>query len=446
MARFLFASIPVTAHTTNPLPIAARLVERGHDVLWYAGRAFHERIAAVGAVPVPYVEAADFGGRDVDEAFPQLAGRSGPRLIGDAFSDVFIGQAPARVADLRPVLAAQRVDAMLSDGLMYGVGMLGELTGVPHATFGDGPLPFPEADTPPFGPGLLPLGGPVGRLRNRALDVLARRVVFRRAQLTYDRVRADLGLPPDTRPALEAVASPLLHLQGCTPSFDYPRRHLPATVHWVGALRPDPVPGWVPPSWWDEVLAARRPVVHVSQGSLRPDLTELVVPALRALAGADVLVVVTTGGPTVDDVAAALGGPLPANARVSPFVPYDLLLGRADVFVTNGGYTGVTLALAHGVPMVQAGTTEEKSEIGARIQWSGTGLRLGTTRPAAEDVRRAVHRLLGEPSFRAAAQRIRAEMAPHDAGREAATLLERLAATQAPVTEPVGDADVRGRA
>ena len=60
MARFLFASIAVPAHTTNALPFAARLVEPGHDVDWYAGRAFHGRIAAVGARPVAYDEAVDF--------------------------------------------------------------------------------------------------------------------------------------------------------------------------------------------------------------------------------------------------------------------------------------------------------------------------------------------------------------------------------------------------
>jgi UDP:flavonoid glycosyltransferase YjiC (YdhE family) len=48
-----------------------------------------------------------------------------------------------------------------------------------------------------------------------------------------------------------------------------------------------------------------------------------------------------------------------------------------------------------------------------------------------------VRRVLGEPSFRVAAGRVRAEMAPHDAGREGAVLLERLAATGAPVTTPV---------
>jgi hypothetical protein len=42
-----------------------------------------------------------------------------------------------------------------------------------------------------------------------------------------------------------------------------------------------------------------------------------------------------------------------------------------------------------------------------------------------------------EPYFLSASGRVRAEMAPLDAGREGAVLLERLAATGAPVTTPV---------
>jgi UDP:flavonoid glycosyltransferase YjiC (YdhE family) len=434
MARFLFASIPVPAHSTNPLPFAARLLERGHEVLWYAGRAYHDRIAALGATPLPYRAATDWEG-DVFEAFPQLRG-SGPRVIGSAFADVFVGEAAARVADLRPVLAEHPVDAILHDGLMIGVGMLSELTGVPHATFGDGPLPYMEPDTPPFGPALQPMRGPVGRLRNRVIGFAAQKLIFGAAQRVYDRTRADLGLPPDGRPAVDQVASPWLHLQGAVPSFDYPRRHLPPTVHWVGALRPDPPRDWTPPPWWSRVTGADRPVVHVTQGSIRPDVTELVVPTLRALAGEDVLVVVTTGGPPAGAVEAALGGPLPANALVTDFIPYDLLFRHVSAVVTNGGYTGVTLALAHGVPLVQAGTTEEKAEIGARVRWTGVGAVLRTTRPQPEAVRRAVRQVLTDPSYRAAAGRVRAEMARHDAGREGAVLLERLAATRAPVTEP----------
>ena len=436
MARFLFASIPIPAHTANALPFAARLVERGHEVVWYAGRAFHDRIAGVGATPIPYRTATDWEG-DPFDAFPQLRRYKGPRAIGHGFADVFVGEAAARVADLRPVLAEHRIDAMLHDGLMIGVGMLSELTGVPHATFGDGPLPYLEPDTPPFGPGLQPMRGPLGRLRNRVVGAAANALFFGRAQQVYDRTRADLGLAKDPRPALDSVASPMLHLQGAVPSFDYPRRQLPPTVHWVGALRPDPPRDWTPPTWWSQVVGTRRPVVHVTQGSIRPDMTELVVPSLRGLAGEDVLVVVTTGGPSQAEVEAAHGAPLPANALVTPFVPYDAMFRHASAVVTNGGYTGVTLALAHGLPLVQAGTTEEKTEIGARIRWAGVGLALRTTRPKPDAVRAAVRRVLGEPSFRAAAERVRAEMAPHDAGREGAVLLEQLAESRGPVTTPV---------
>ena len=161
-------------------------------------------------------------------------------------------------------------------------------------------------------------------------------------------------------------------------------------------------------------------MVHVTQGTIRPDMTELVAPAVRALAADDVLVVVTTGGPSAADVAAAVGAPLPANVRVAPFVPYDLLDAHADVVVTNGGYTGVTIALHHGVPLVQAGDTEEKGEIAARIHWSGVGVRLGTTRPTDDAVGAAVRRVLSEPAFREAAGRVAAEMAPHHAASEGA--------------------------
>ena len=338
------------------------------------------------------------------------------------------------MADLQALLTRYDVDAMLSDGLMYGVGLCHELGGPVWATFGNGPLPFSDPDTPPFGPALLPLAGPLGRLRNRAVAALGRHLVFRPAQHRYDRIRSDLGLPRSDRSVLDESTSPYLHLQGCTPSFEYPRRSLPPQVHWVGALRPDPPQDWTPPPWWPEVLAGTRPVVLVSQGSLRPDVTELLLPAVEGLAGEDVLVVVTTGAAEPAALEQALRAPLPGNVRCTRFVPYDVLLPHTRAFVTNGGYSGVTLALAHGVPLVQAGVTEEKSEIAARIHWSGVGVRLGTTRPSADAVRDGVRRVLTEPRFADAASRVQAEMAQHDAGREGASLLVELARTRAVVT------------
>ena len=442
MATFLFASIPVPAHTTNPIPFAQRLVERGHTVLWYSGKVFHERLRAVGATPLPYEQAEDFGGLDLADHWPEFANESGVSAITQAFAKVFVGQASARVADLRKIVTDHHVDAMLCDQLMYGVGLVSELEGgLPWATFGDGPLPYFEADTPPFGPGLLPMRGPVGRFRNRLVSFVARNVLFAQAQRVYNRTRSDLGLPVAQRPVLDEAVSPFLHLHGAVPAFDYPRKTLPPHVHWVGALRPDPPADRKPPTWWSEVTRSSRPVILVSQGSIRGDLTELAVPTLRALADREVLVVVTTGQSTPAQMTTAFGGALPANVLCAQFIPYDLILPHTSVFVTNGGYTGVTLALAHGVPLVQAGTTEEKVEIAARIHWTGVGVRLGTTRPEAGAVRDAVDAVLRDPRYREAAARVQAQMAEHNAGREGATLLERLAATRAPVTGTDG-ADV----
>ena len=87
----------------------------------------------------------------------------------------------------------------------------------------------------------------------------------------------------------------------------------------------------------------------------------------------------------------------PANARIAPFIPYQALMPLISAMVTNGGYGGVQMALAAGVPLVVAGGSEEKPEIAARVQWSGAGIDLRTGRPKPARIRAAVRRGLDEP-------------------------------------------------
>lgn len=96
----------------------------------------------------------------------------------------------------------------------------------------------------------------------------------------------------------------------------------------------------------------------VTQRTVATDPRHLLVPTLNALADESTLVVATTGG---DPAAAleAMGGSLPANARLERFVPYAELMPHIDTLVTNGGDGTVQHALAHGVPIVVAGATED---------------------------------------------------------------------------------------
>jgi UDP:flavonoid glycosyltransferase YjiC (YdhE family) len=171
-------------------------------------------------------------------------------------------------------------------------------------------------------------------------------------------------LPPSRAGLLNDAVSADLYLQGTTPLFEYPRSDLPPQVHFIGPFLPVPSPDFAPPAWWDELLKERRPIVHVTQGTATTEADQLLVPTLKALADEDVLVVATTGGKPVEGVDL---DPLPANARLDSFVPHHHLLPHVDAMVTNGGYGGVQIALANGVPLVAAGRTEEKPEVCARV-------------------------------------------------------------------------------
>jgi UDP:flavonoid glycosyltransferase YjiC (YdhE family) len=79
--------------------------------------------------------------------------------------------------------------------------------------------------------------------------------------------------------------------------------------------------------------------------------------------------------------------------------------------VTNGGYGGVQQALAHGVPLVVAGDSEDKPEVAARVRWSGAGIDLRSGKPAPAAIAAAVRRILADPSFRSRARALQAEIA-----------------------------------
>ena len=121
----------------------------------------------------------------------------------------------------------------------------------------------------------------------------------------------------------------------------------------------------------------------------------------------------------------------PANLRLERFVPFTELLPHTDVMVTNGGFGGVQQALAHGVPLVAAGKTEDKMEVNARVAWSGAGVSLRTDTPSAAQILTGVRTVLDQRSHRDRARELAAVYARYDGVARAAEVL--LAAAAAPV-------------
>jgi UDP:flavonoid glycosyltransferase YjiC (YdhE family) len=152
--------------------------------------------------------------------------------------------------------------------------------------------------------------------------------------------------------------------------------------------------------------------------------------------------VIATGGGGRD----RLGVPVPANAHVEAYIPFGDILPHVDVMVSNGGFGGVQLALAHGVPLVIAGATEDKPEIAARVEWSGTGINLRAKRPTQDQIRAAVWSVLTDERYRTAAMGLQRAVSRLDAPRLAADLIEQLGTTGRPVTRTSAALDGHGSA
>jgi MGT family glycosyltransferase len=420
-----------TGHVNPGLPIATRLVERGHQVCWYTGQRFRDRIEATGARYLPMKQAPDIDDRDINAAFPERTRYRGIAQLRWDLIHAFADPIPGQVRDYQEILREFPADVCLSDTAFVGPALLHEMGGPPWAVFGISVLPITSRDTAPFGMGLPPSRTPLGRLRNRALYYLMNRVVFRAVNARYQQIRGQLGLPRSATDFFDATLSPYLYLMSTVPAFEYPRTDLPPQVKFIGGFLPKGPENFRPPLWWDEMTTTRKPVVLVTQGTVATDQRELMIPTLHALEDEEIFVVATTGGKPAERLGLAR---TPGNARIVPFLPYDRLMPHVDAMVTNGGYGSVQIALAHGVPLVVSGWSEEKPEIGNRVAWSGVGIHLRAKRsPAPGRIRAAVRRVLDEPQFKARAARLQADLAGHDAPAEAAELLERLAATKRPV-------------
>ncbi len=431
MARFLLGTIPTIGHVNPGLSIVRKLVERGHEIWWYTGRGFQSKVEATGAHFVPIQTGIDFSDpQTIPESF--IKERNSLQKLEKLKFDLkhsLIDSAAAQLKDFSKILHEFPANILLADSLFLGASWVYQQGGPPWAAFNTTALPFSSRDTAPFGLGIQLDASPLGRVRNRFLNWVHQRVLFKDVIVYLDQVRASVGLSPEGKYFFDATLSPFLFLQPTVPLFEYPRSDLPASVHFIGSLLPDPPAVFTPPTWWAE-LKGGKPVVHVTQGTVATETDELIVPTLHALANEDVLVVATTGGQPIESLKI---DPIPANAVIEKFIPHYHLLPHVDVMVTNGGYNGVQTALAFGVPLVAAGQTEEKPEICARVQWAGVGINLKTKMPTPVQVRDAVKKILASSHYRQKAQLLQAEIARYDAPTKAAILLEELAATKQPV-------------
>jgi UDP:flavonoid glycosyltransferase YjiC (YdhE family) len=404
--KVLAYTSPARGHLYPVVPILDELRDRGHEV---AVRTLGSQVAMLRKRGV---SAEPIAGAIEDMPHDDYLGRSPQARLQRAMAQ-FAARAEHELADLRGAIAAERPDLLLVDAMAWGAGAVAEADGRPWAQWFPYPLPLPAPGVPPFGPGLKPLGGPVGRLRDGVVGALVNRMMTRAALAPLNDLRARVGLArlPDIG-AMYELAPRLLYMTA--EPFEYHRSSWPPNIRLIGPCAWDPPAD--PPAWLDEL---RRPLVLVSTSSEFQDDGRLVATALEALAEEDVDVIATL--PASDQRPSSI----PANARVERFAPHGPILRRAACAVTHGGAGITQKALAAGVPVCVVPFGRDQFEVARRVEVAAAGARLPAARLTAERLRRQVRVAMTK---RPGAQRIAAAFAAAGGPPAAADALEELAA------------------
>ena len=130
MARFLLATQPITGHVLPALPLARKLIERGHEVGWYCGAKFEFKIRTTGARFFPFVAAYDYDDSGYDAAFLGRDRLSGLKQIRFDFVNLFVNQVVPQHEDITRILREFPADAFVADPSVGAASTVNEKGGV----------------------------------------------------------------------------------------------------------------------------------------------------------------------------------------------------------------------------------------------------------------------------------------------------------------------------
>lgn len=375
MSRILAYTSPARGHLYPLVPILDELQRRGHEI---AVRTL--------ASQVPMLNERGFAAGPLDarvEAIVLQDWRSRNQRRSLALSVAgFCARAEHDERDLREAIAQENPDAVLVDVNSWGALAAAERWGGPWACLCPYPLALRSDDVPPFGPGLPPARGPVGRLRDRMARPLVLRTVRAAMLDPLNLVRAGAGLP-SLRAVDELFQTPPLTLYLTAEPFEYPRSDWPESVVMVGPCTwepPVPQPAWL--------QALEGPVVLVTTSSEFQDDGRLVQIAMRALADEPVQVIATVPAGNPGDYEIA------ANAHVPRFLPHQAVLDKAVCAITHGGMGATQKALARGVPVCAVPFGRDQLEVARRVQVAGAGTRLSARRLSPRRLRDSTRRAI----------------------------------------------------
>lgn len=361
MKRVLFAATGAHGHVLPLLPLAVAARDAGHEVVFATSEGMFDLVRKAGLEPIKAgLAPAEAFALATDHRPDAVPPAEVPVVIAKVFGDV----QPRRVfADLTAHLDRHPADLVVFEIANPGAGLAAEKMGVPAVRHTIGRVVTG------------PISAPIKAMTNA--------------------VAAELGLTRPDIPVVDICPTSLQEADFLADADRIPMR--PST--------------WSEPG--DELPAAvrdrdgTRPLVYLTLSTTEAfDVTALRA-TIDGIATLPVDLLVSTGN-AVDP--AALDG-LPDNVHVQAWVPQHLVLPHVDLIVHHAGAGTALNAFSAGVPqLVLHNPWVDEQRIADTVVAAGVGDRIAQHEIAADAVAEAVGRLLDDPSARAAAGKVAAEV------------------------------------
>ncbi len=434
MARILFTVWPFAGHLHPTIVVGHALRARGHQVGFCTGESVRALVEGEGFHFFPFEKVDEKRISELASSeFPYTPSlwqrlKTAPKQ-GSKFREWLVDTIPQQVQDVDRVITEWRPDVLVSDLSFWSpILILRETRQIPVAVMSIlAACVLPGRDVPYWGQGWPRPRNARMRFRSDVFATLGR-LLSTGFRAYVNEVRKRYGLAPLACSVTEFAGQMPLYIVPSIREYDYNRRDLPPTVHYVGPCLWDN-PGRLPPPEWLTQLPSDRPLVYVTEATIGTTEPFLLKAAALACRDLPVQVVMTTGKQRtpaelqLDDDA--------PNVRVESYVPQSDLLPRTSVMVTVGGSGGVLAALKAGVPLVVVPTEWDRPENAQRVLEAGAGLRIAPEQCTPERLRAAIQRILSEPSFRQNAQRLAEACSRYGGPAQAAELLEGLGSSSA---------------
>ncbi len=421
MSRIGLFCISAAGHLFPMCALGRELQERGHEILFFNVPDAEEDISKA-QIPFcrfgdKYHPAGTIARRD--EGVGKLEG-----LAGSAYMDQYlVGYVRAVFEEAAPLLEAANVDLLVVDQTDVSSSSLAAALKIPFVTV-TLPLMFNYEDSVPHWSSGEPYSNDPALFERRRSVRNFVSDMFGCYRSTLNEYRVKAGLPPYTH--WDETWSTLAQISPQPAAFEYPRQALPATFHFTG---PFLKAGCRPASTFPFEKLSGKPLIYASFGTMLNRYLEMFRVIAKACVGLDFQLLISLGGGSSPEEL----GSLPGDPLVMKFVPQLEILPRASLMITHAGMNSALECLAAGVPMVAVPVSLDQPGVAARIAWTGMGVVIPLQECTVPALRSRIDEVLGNPSYRERAKWFKETIAAADGLGKAASIIEKVAATKAPI-------------